>query len=292
MRTVHVGAALLLSVALLTSCSPSESSGGEQAADSEERAGKPTAVTTISLPLDPYQVSDSDFGKASRALAVLTDQCMEQQGFDYEAPEQQSASATPTGHERRYGITDLGAARKYGYHLGGAPTPQQQPRESKRYERALAGTGKPRGSSGEFDDGCTGEAHKELEAGIDMEAVDLPQWYKRDSFQRSMRDSRVTTAFREWSGCMAGKGHRFSSPLDPPGSRKVMGRKVTAYERSVAVADIECKGRTGLVVTWRDVESALQKATVTSRAKELEKARTETAKLVRRADKILASEDG
>lgn len=291
MRTVHVGTALLLSVALLTSCSSPESSGGEQAAGSQERAGKPTAVTTISLPLDPYQVSNSDFGKASRALAVLTDQCMEQQGFDYEAPEPQGASTTPTGHERRYGITDLETARQYGYHLGSAPPPQQ-PRESERYEHALTGTGKPRGSSGEFDDGCTGEAHKKLEAGIDMEAVDLPQWYKRDSFQRSMRDSRVTAAFRKWSGCMAGKGHRFSSPLDPPGNRKVMGRKVTAYERSVAVADIECKGRTGLVRTWRDVESALQKATVTSRAKELEKARTETAKLVRHADKILTSEDG
>ncbi|MFJ8593593.1 hypothetical protein [Streptomyces sp. NPDC093598] len=293
MRLARAGLVLLVA-AVVTSCASPEPSGHARptgaAASGDATAGPPR----ITLPLDPYQVSDEDFGTVSRALAELTDRCMRRQGLTYEAPAPQDTAATsPTGHERRYGITVLESARRHGYHLAGAPAQEpKQPKRSKAYQRALTGTGEPLGGPGEFDDGCTGEAHRKLESGIDMEAVDLPQWYKRDSFQRSLDDPRVKAAFGAWSRCMAEAGHRFATPLDPPADPGVMGRTVTEHEQSVAVADITCKQRTGLVGAWQQVESALQRSTVTSRAAQLRKARAEAARLVARADRILAADGG
>ncbi|MFD7242563.1 hypothetical protein [Streptomyces massasporeus] len=292
MRLARAGLVLLLA-AVVTSCASPEPSGHARptgaAASGDATAGPPR----ITLPLDPYQVSDEDFGTVSRALTELTDRCMRRQGLAYEAPAPQDTAATgPTGHERRYGITVLETARTHGYHLAGAPAREpEQPKRSKAYERALTGTGKPL-DDGAFDDGCTGEAHSKLEAGIDMEAVDLPQWYKRDSFQRSLEDPRVKAAFAAWSRCMAEAGHRYASPLDPPADPKVMGRTVTDHERSVAVADITCKTRTGLVDAWQRVETTLQRSTVTTRAAQLKKAGAEAQRLIARADKILAADGG
>ncbi|MFI8892300.1 hypothetical protein [Streptomyces paradoxus] len=293
MRLARAGL-VLLAAAVVTSCASPEPSGHARptrpAASGDATSGQPR----ITLPLDPYQVSDEDFGTVSRALAELTDRCMRRQGLTYEVPAAQDTTASsPTGHERRYGITVLETARKHGYHLVGAPAEQpEQPKRSRAYERALSGTGKPLGGKGGFDDGCTGEAHRKLESGIDMEAVDLPQWYKRDSFQRSLGDPRVKAAFGAWSRCMAEAGHRYAGPLDPPADPGVMGRTVTEHERSVAVADITCKQRTGLVDAWQQVETTLQRRTVTTRAAQLEKARTEAGRLIARAGKILAADGG
>ena len=219
MRLARAGL-VLLAVAVVTSCASPEPPGNARptgaAASGDATAGPPR----ITLPLDPYQVSDDDFATVSRALTELTDRCMRRQGLTYEAPApQDTATAGPAGHERRYGITVLESARTHGYHLAGTPARHpEQPKRSKAYERALTGTGKPLDDA-EFDDGCTGEAHRELEAGIDMEAVDLPQWYKRDSFQRSLDDPRVKAVFAAWSRCMAEAGHRYATPLDPPAVR-------------------------------------------------------------------------
>ena len=292
MRLARAGL-VLLAVAVVTSCASPEPSGNARptgaAASGDATAGPPR----ITLPLDPYQVSDDDFGTVSRALTELTDRCMRRQGLTYEAPApQDTATAGPAGHERRYGITVLESARTHGYHLAGTPARHpEQPKRSKAYERALTGTGKPL-DDGEFDDGCTGEAHRELEAGIDMEAVDLPQWYKRDSFQRSLDDPRVKAVFAAWSRCMAEAGHRYATPLDPPADPGVMGRTVTDHERSVAVADITCKRRTGLVDAWQRVETTLQRSTVTTRAAQLKKAGAQADRLIARADRILAADGG
>ena len=292
MRLARAGL-VLLAVAVVTSCASPEPSGNARptgaAASGDATAGPPR----ITLPLDPYQVSDDDFATVSRALTELTDRCMRRQGLTYEAPApQDTATAGPAGHERRYGITVLESARTHGYHLAGTPARHpEQPKRSKAYERALTGTGKPL-DDGEFDDGCTGEAHRELEAGIDMEAVDLPQWYKRDSFQRSLDDPRVKAVFAAWSRCMAEAGHRYATPLDPPADPGVMGRTVTDHERSVAVADITCKRRTGLVDAWQRVETTLQRSTVTTRAAQLKKAGAQADRLIARAYRILAADGG
>ena len=292
MRLARAGL-VLLAVAVVTSCASPEPPGNARptgaAASGDATAGPPR----ITLPLDPYQVSDDDFATVSRALTELTDRCMRRQGLTYEAPApQDTATAGPAGHERRYGITVLESARTHGYHLAGTPARHpEQPKRSKAYERALTGTGKPL-DDGEFDDGCTGEAHRELEAGIDMEAVDLPQWYKRDSFQRSLDDPRVKAVFAAWSRCMAEAGHRYATPLDPPADPGVMGRTVTDHERSVAVADITCKRRTGLVDAWQRVETTLQRSTVTTRAAQLKKAGAQADRLIARADRILAADGG
>ncbi|MFJ5777718.1 hypothetical protein [Streptomyces sp. NPDC093094] len=243
------------------------------------------------MPLDPYQVSDEDFSTVSRALGVLTDRCMRKQGFRYDEQAPEGVATTDLGHERRYGITVPEKARAYGYHLDGAPVRQvTEPPRPKGYQRALMGTGKPVGDTGRFDDGCAGRAHQDLEAGIDMDAVDLPQWYKRDSFQRSLKDPRVTRAFAAWSGCMAESGHRYRTPLDPLADRRVLGEKVTAHERTVAVADIACKQRTGLVDTWRDAEAALQRSLIGRHRAELDSARAEAARLITRADRIVGAD--
>ncbi|MFC5217601.1 hypothetical protein [Streptomyces coerulescens] len=286
MRAAHGASVLLIAMAFLAACSPGESPEDPR----PQTTRNPASTTRITLPLDPYQITDEDYNTVSRALAVLTDRCMREKGFTYDEPAAPGVATAATGHERRYGITVLKTAKKYGYHLGGTPTQQaRQPERSERYEHALTGTGRPTGDKGDFDDGCAGEAHRELEADIDMTAVDLPQWYKRDSFQRSLKDPRVTKEFAAWSGCMADAGHRFANPLDPPADRRVMGAKVTDYERSVAVADITCKQRTGLVDTWQAVESALQRATVDAQGTQLKKARTEATRLVARADRILGA---
>jgi hypothetical protein len=288
---------VLLAV-LLTACS----SGADPAGRADGPApGTPSAAASapgsdglrpprITLPLDPYQVSDEDYSTVSRALAELTDRCMRKQGFRYDEDAPEGVATSATGHERRYGITVPETARKYGYHLGGAPDPEVTPApRSRDYQRALMGTGKPTGTEGRFDDGCAGGAHLELEKGIDMEAVDLPQWYKRESFQRSLDEPRVKQAFADWSRCMAESGHRFRGPLDPLADRRVLGKKVTPYERAVATADIACKQRTGLVTAWRNTEAAIQRALIKSRAPQLAKAREEAARLIARADRIVGA---
>ncbi|MFI9152682.1 hypothetical protein [Streptomyces sp. NPDC053367] len=292
---VRRAAPAVLLAALLTACS--SGTGATDRAGGADRTATPrTPAATapaprITLPLDPYQVSDEDFSTVSRALAELTDRCMREQGLRYDEQAPEGVATSATGHERRYGITVPQTARRYGYHLGGAPVREVAPApRSQRYQRALMGTGRPTGVEGKFDDGCAGRAHEELERGIDMDAVDLPQWFKRDSFQRSLREPRVTRAFADWSRCMAGSGHRFRTPLDPLSDRRVLGEKVTPYERAVAMADIACKQRTGLVAAWRNTEAALQRTLIESEGARLAKARRETARLIARAGRIVGAD--
>ncbi|MFJ3642431.1 hypothetical protein ACIPRD_22065 [Streptomyces sp. NPDC090108] len=244
----------------------------------------------VKLPLDSYQVSASDFGTISSALISLTRTCMKGAGYDYAAGHSPAPGSVQTGNSRRYGLLDPRDARTHGYHPPFVPDAAALSGrgESHAYRIALTGTGKPTGKKGQFDDGCAGKANALLDQGIDTDAVNLPQWLKRDTFQRSMSRPAVRAVFADWSACMRAKGYSYASPLAPFDDRRLVGAQVTDAERAVAVTDIQCKDSTHLVQKWTAAEAALQDAAIHAHRADLAEARAETAKTVARAKDVLA----
>ncbi|WP_225848299.1 hypothetical protein [Streptomyces sp. HPF1205] len=77
-----------------------------------------TTVSGLSLPIEPYLLSEATHTQMLRASGVLMRQCMARYGFSYTPPA--FSTADPSGNAanmgRRYGVVDMTVAGTYGYH--------------------------------------------------------------------------------------------------------------------------------------------------------------------------------
>jgi hypothetical protein len=139
-----------LAAGLISGCSTSgtpsdaEPSGsGKAQAQASAQASAPASAESLGftprrldLPVYDYQLSPAQYAKVAEAKQVLVTACMKRYGFSWSAP-------TPTipRQDRRYGVIDLRAAQRYGYHL--LPTDSSVAAESGATDPLQGGDGRP-----------------------------------------------------------------------------------------------------------------------------------------------------
>ncbi|MGC1407014.1 MAG: hypothetical protein WA938_09815, partial [Candidatus Dormiibacterota bacterium] len=229
----------------------------------------------------------------TQAQNILINRCME--GFGYTAaqvPQVEPPSQPTDSMYRRYGVTSLAVAKRWGYQpeagspLLPNPNPAADPAMSSAEMLVYLGTDQttlPRPSpSGAIPPGptpppvdgkavppggCDGKANREID-GANLEdennALQLANTINRDDFDASETNPTVLAVFHAWSVCMAGKGFTYSNPnqaLDANFNHTLTAAP-SQLEVDTATADVECKNQTHLVTTWFDVEVKLEDASI------------------------------
>ncbi|MBJ6641345.1 hypothetical protein H4K36_32280 [Streptomyces sp. DHE7-1] len=261
----------------------------------------------LSLPLEAYMQTYSDTVTLDTATRHLQEKCMAGYGFDVKLT---VAGATPPPNdndanmERRYGLTDRATAAKYGYGLPDALTDQPRqkvPSLTETQVEVLTGHGKPTkaGADGSFvakaapktyngkkipAKGCVGYAAEKI--GKPAADFQLVSELNGRSFLESMRVPAVKKAMGAWSQCMKGKGYEAATPTE---SAELVPHTDPASQKEidVALAEIDCKQRTGLVNVWFKAETKIQKQQITAHRSGLTAAKTENTKALSAAGTAL-----
>lgn len=261
-----------------------------------EESALPQDLATVAFPLDSYEVTQEQQYVASRAADILKRQCLQAFGFEI-------ALGEPMGKpyqtlNERFGLIDAASAELYGYQ--GTPPPPAKGKTTMGLVPAaikpavmevLTGQG-PATVNGKQvpQGGCQGEAHDKLGEGTDLRA-DVPGTLKREAMDRAGNDSRVRQGFAKWSDCMSKAGYRFGVPDDAiahwGGVHALQqSSRVSAEERSSAVADVACKNSTGLLRTWFAVTLAYENELIEANAERLAQSRQMTDAVLRNATRI------
>jgi hypothetical protein len=216
----------------------------------------------IVLPFDAYRLRRDEQSLVNRALLILATRCMRARGFaDITLPASVVGGAPDSlGNSRRYGVTDEGAARRYGYHLPPNPTSE---RNSAELDGWLAKQDVPELDAVYGTDdksGCTENAQKALANGTPV--ADLGWFTDLDvnSFEQSKEDRRVIPAIRDWRTCMRRAGWAYAGPHDAAGDPRwdADSSVIPSQEIRVATTDVRCKQQARLVETWVAVETEIQ----------------------------------
>lgn len=306
---------LALSIALLVSLAGACAAKDEKPNTDHLSVDRPPAVANLprmatvvgkSLPLEEFQVGDQARTTISLARQLLIADCMKRFGFAY-ALTQNSPPSTASLLARRYGIADATAAAKWGY--GGPPDAtalQAKPRRSIDPAQALVLTGWPNGQGkpgmtppqgqkvGGVEvpqGGCVGEAGRRLTGDDSGVLGDDPLVRDIDAsaYSKAETDSRVTEMQAQWSSCMQEKGYHFPHSLAVVDSITRTGGDAPPAEVQLALADVECKGRTNYIGVWFSVESAYQKALIEKNFHALTAIRARIDKTVSTAASVVAA---
>ncbi|MFF5160634.1 hypothetical protein ACFY3N_31155 [Streptomyces sp. NPDC000348] len=310
--TLPAALAPILVTGLLAGCS---AGGGRE----EPAAAKASPSRTASLgftprrldlPIHAYQLSPADQAGVTEAKNLLIAACMKRYGFSWSAP------ATPTAprQDRRYGVIDLPAAQRYGYHLlptdDTAPSRLDEP-PSKAETEALTGgqlldadTGRSRPIAGytgpvrEVDGkplppgGCAQEAERELLGREDLSSkAGVVSRINTDSFTESLKTPAVKDALGEWSACMRKAGYDYADPLESIATARLDSPEVPAAEIELATADVTCKDSVGLVDVWNRAESAIQRRMIEEHASATARQRADNAARVRNAAAVTGASE-
>lgn len=244
----------------------------------------------ISLPLDAFGMSPTEYASFEAARDRLAQQCMQAQGFDFDLINRVASDVTR--HNRRYGLIDGEHARTYGYQ----PAPQDADAERARMAlelsideveaRALTGVEGGNGSDG----GCLGEALRALGAAEIQADISFVDGLGVESWERSKADGRVGQAFDAWSACMASRGFDYRDPIDANNDSEWAlpdGQQATALlagdpQVRAASADVECNRQANVAGVWLAVETAYQEELIDENRERLEGVRSRKEGILRR----------
>lgn len=266
------------------------------------------------LPIDAYAYTVPERDKLGWARDILIGRCMRAFGLSYDAAadKTQNSELARTdiqdnglhGNKRRYDVTDMAIAMKYGYHLvstvdasaANQGNPHGLGKLTATGRQILSGAGpdgKPvaRSATGRTipPGGCVGAADATLAASSGQIGEAEPvSSLDGLSYQQSLKNRKVTAAFRAWSVCMGSKGYHFASPLDANAGFNLDTKTVSARERSTARADVSCKRRTHLVDTWFGVEVAYQKTYIQQHADQFHQAKTDHDAVMKKVATIVS----
>lgn len=227
-------------------------------------------MTAVSLPIERYLLTPAQNADINHAMWILAGRCMKEHGLDFAVPPELTGQWAGSEVSRRYGPTDLDQARRYGYHnpsppdagtsesasisalpaaerhlLTGAPVADSSPGPSQSTSTIPTG-------------GCRGEAMREIAGGQPQSSQGLAEQIDLQSYQSSAHSAQVVAVEAQWSACMAGHGHHYSTPGDAfndPAWRK--GSTASQTEIATALDDIRCKWQTNLVVQQEILFSCL-----------------------------------
>ncbi|MEU6896212.1 hypothetical protein ABZ934_31605 [Streptomyces sp. NPDC046557] len=244
----------------------------------------------MTLPLDGY----SSTPREQYAWQVATqDQwraCMARYGFKNFGPPEPSlevaVGAADSGMGRRYGLSDLEAAKKRGYHLPETPEPSRWEPAKGAEEAVFTGTG-PEVAGGTYkgkkisDGGCRGEVKRQLP----MPQTPIVAEAESRAFLAAKDDASVKEKIAQWSGCMKKRGFDIKSPIDDvaPLGIDIKSKTPSAREIELAVADVECKGETQLVDFWYKNEESKQKQEISKGTAALARERDSKNSVVNKA---------
>ncbi|WP_395577107.1 hypothetical protein [Streptomyces sp. BK79] len=293
-----------LTVSLLAGCS---ADGGRAEPTAPSASPAPTASLgftprRLELPVHAYQLSPADQVKVTRARNTAIAACMKRYGLSWSAPKTPAAPR----QDRRYGVIDLPAAQRYGYHLlptdDTAPTEQGEP-PSKAETDVLTGgrlldadTGRSHLLAGytepvrEVDGkpvpsgGCAQEAERKLLGRDDLTSTaGVVSRINTESFTESMKDTAVKDALAAWSTCMRKAGYDYADPLESIATARLDSDEVPTDEIDLATADVTCKRAVDLVDIWSRAESAVQRRMIRQHASATAKQRADNETRVRNA---------
>lgn len=110
--------------------------------------------------------------------------------------------------------------------------------------------------------GCLGEADQTLYGGTEhawLGEFPIVRDMNMESYAQSLEDERVQEKFEEYSSCMAERGYDRASPIeDLPSHISLETPEPSAAEIEMALRDVECQERVGVVDTWSEVERQIQ----------------------------------
>ncbi|MGI3201998.1 hypothetical protein ACRJ4W_33575 [Streptomyces sp. GLT-R25] len=305
-----------LAAGLLSGCSTSGTPSDSEpsgSAKAEAEAQAPASVESLGftprrldLPVYDYQLSPSQYAKVAEAKQVLVTACMKRYGFSWSAP-------TPTipRQDRRYGVIDLRAAQRYGYHLlptdssvaaeSGAATPSKEEMAALTAGQLLDGdTGESRLAAG-YDSpvkrvrgkavppgGCAQEAERKLLGRDDLRSeAGVVSRINTESFSSSMSTPAVKAVFAKWSSCMKKAGHDFADPLKSIGSADLNVPAAPKAETALATADVKCKESVDLVAVWSRAEASIQRGMIKKEASATAAQRADNATRLRNAEAVV-----
>ncbi len=225
------------------------------------------------FPLDAYIQSMGESFVTGDAENILVKECMKGFGFDFKPVvdnRERLLQVDAQDRSRIYGVTDLTAAQKYGYHFpgetgrkrpsGGASTPAMQ----LVFNGTKAGLAQPlpdvaTKSPGEYagkaipPGGCVGSARTVIYGkAIFLKPFTLGGDLSKIAFSDAQRDSRAVGYFKEWSDCMKDKGFNYSDPMAVE-SYDLDNPTISKKEIQDAVSAVKCKQSTNLLPRWHKV---------------------------------------
>ncbi|MFC9248371.1 hypothetical protein ACFT7S_31410 [Streptomyces sp. NPDC057136] len=295
-RRPFAAAALVASLGLLAGCagSQSESSadGAEPRGPADSSASPSSPVTgdfTFRLPIAKYSYTAAEDAVIRGAEDVLTEQCMRKLGMSYRAV---AAPEAVRASDRRYGLSSVEDASRYGYHL--PPEPLFDQHEgldaetlSALYGNSAGATGSPAPKGKIPPRGCRGEAVVTLASKHRYTAgAEIASGIANGSYEESRQDPRVRAAVGRWSSCMAERGYSYADPMASLGDKQFLDKKVGEQEIETAQADLNCKARTRLLQIWFAAETHIQNGRIAEHLGELEKLAKSHASKVAEARRI------
>ncbi|MFJ5217202.1 hypothetical protein ACIP98_21070 [Streptomyces sp. NPDC088354] len=261
-------------IILLTACSSENSPQKHETIKSGEinSAGTPWSEKSH-LPIEEFLLSSEDAYKISNAKNMAIEDCMHAKGEEsFKMP---AAVKLPTLLERRYGLSNLAEAEKYGYAFPeGTPAPSPGPLTS-RQKALLGDRGKPGGCYVIGSSKVTGRADKATATSPHADKIQSESWRK------SFVDSRVQSKFEEWSQCMKSKGVPYKTTMDQPEKNVPM-----EIQKRIASDAVVCGLSTGILDEWLHVESEIQEKMIKGDISALAKERGEIQAQIKNADKV------
>lgn len=233
-------------------------------------------------PLAAYLLTDEQMRQWGAASASLIADCMRRSGFTYSTDTVEFPVATSG---RLFGITSLEEAQTRGYHPDLRQPDFPEPNagsDTVAYQRALGGPDSNAGTPG----GCEGEALKAL--GSPSDANELASGLKHDAWDRSRADDRTQAALWKWSECMQAAGYDYTDPMEAGNDPAFSGKAATRTEIAVAVRDVHCKHRVGLVDTWDSAYVQWQQKLIEQNQLALDEARAQQEQIMGHAALVLA----
>lgn len=206
-------------------------------------------------------------GRIAVAISERLAKCMEQAGFTYPYSRPQGPFDDRPIVAQYFGPVDQSTAEMYGYSNDHFQSrfPREPPPGGPEYLASLVGNEENRTTpdlldssrtiTATFSDGCLGAARAEIfgsqddwarYSALSIAAGDLVE----RAVQRTLSDTRFTSAVDDWSACMSERGFAYESPSEPAISDWTSDN---ALEGRVIQADIDCKDEVQFVDRWNAV---------------------------------------
>ncbi|MFI2077635.1 hypothetical protein [Streptomyces triculaminicus] len=264
--------------------SPSASASKSSKADITYRA----TLNDFTFPLERYRLSDADQRKVNNAVDALTARCLQGFAISY-SPNPRSDIADT--HSRIYGVTDEAQAKSFGYRSPAAVqkvTPQAAVEEP---QHAAVRTGAVRTYNNKAVPlgGCVGEAGRQVYRGQHTSLRGLADGLIFQASDQAQRDDRVRKVFADWSGCMKDKGFSYKTPIDAMNGLAADRGAAGKGEKSVAVADVQCKKQNNVIGVWSSIEAGYQNKAISAHRPDLKMVQEDLQSLLANAERALAA---
>lgn len=222
----------------------------------------PTAeVEALRLPFDAYDFSLAELYTISNAEDLLTSTCMAAKGLDWQVIERPT-DLKDLRNRRRYGVIEMPIAGQFGYHVpAGLLTPVNV---ELQYDKRDAGLSEKQKEAALAENGCAHEAVRRLRPAESPDQGLLHQ-LSRQSLDESQDEPTVAAAMRSWRDCVHESGFTYQDPFAAVADSQWWADNTVEPSRqeiAVAVADVRCKERTGLVRVWHAAEARIQEEAI------------------------------